>query len=126
MGALNDRAGAATAGGEAEPAHQARLTGLLENLVTMGLRTTVQVQSLDYLQAPPEVAQALQLPVGALVQKAERVRRTREGPLSFITTWVPEAMARGFGRQELARKPAPGALLCMMGRPICSMGWVGL
>ena len=100
-----ERAGAGSTPGETEGGQQARLTGLLENLVTMGLRTTVKVHSLDYLQAPPDVAQALQLPVGALVHKAERVRSTREGPLSFITTWVPEAMARGFGRQELARKP---------------------
>jgi GntR family transcriptional regulator len=39
------------------------------------------------------------------VQKAVRVRSTREGPLSHITTYVPAAVARPFGRRELARKP---------------------
>ena len=39
------------------------------------------------------------------VQKAERVRSTAEGPLSHITTWVPQAIAGGFGRRELAQKP---------------------
>jgi GntR family transcriptional regulator len=39
------------------------------------------------------------------VQKAVRVRSTREGPLSQITTHVPEALARGFGRGELAKEP---------------------
>jgi GntR family transcriptional regulator len=83
----------------------ARLTGLLENLVTMGLRTTVKVLSVNALQAPDEVAKALRLPPGERVQKAERVRSTSEGPLSHITTWVPEVIARGFGKRELARKP---------------------
>ena len=55
--------------------------------------------------ASEAVALALQLPAGVRVQKAVRVRSTREGPLSHITTWVPEALARGFGRRELARKP---------------------
>jgi GntR family transcriptional regulator len=88
-----------------KPEQQARLTGLLENLVTMGLRTTVKVLSLQRLGATDAVAQALHITPGALVQKAERVRSTTEGPLSHITTWVPEAIAAGFGKRELSQKP---------------------
>jgi GntR family transcriptional regulator len=84
---------------------QARLTGLLENLVTMGLRTSVKVISVQHLKAPKDIGEKLQLTAGAMVQKAERVRSTREGPVSHITTWVPEAIAHGFGRRELAQKP---------------------
>lgn len=102
---LHLRTGAAALPAAGDSTHQARLTGLLENLVTMGLRTTVQVLSVQHLAAPHEVAQALQLPPAARVQKAERVRSTRDGPLSFITTWVPDAIASGFGPRELAQKP---------------------
>jgi GntR family transcriptional regulator len=84
---------------------QARLTGLLENLVTMGLRTKVKVLSVERMRAPVDVAAALQLQVGEVVQKAERVRSTPEGPLSHITTWVPESISAGFGKRELAQKP---------------------
>ena len=84
---------------------RARLTGLLENLVTMGLHTTVKVLGVDVLPAPDEVAKTMRLPVGEKVQKAERVRSTDEGPLSHITTWVPYRFAQGFGKAELARKP---------------------
>ena len=84
---------------------QARLTGLLENLVTMGLRTSVKVLSVQHLKAPKDVGEKLQLANGAMVQKAERVRSTREGPVSLITTWVPESIAHGFGRRELSQKP---------------------
>jgi len=84
---------------------QAQLSGLLENLVTMGLRTTVKVLSVDKIVASQEVASALQLQDGAWVQKAQRVRSTKEGPLSHITTWVPDDIAKSFGRKELAQKP---------------------
>jgi GntR family transcriptional regulator len=84
---------------------QARLTGLLENLVTMGLRTKVKVLSVERMRAPVDVASALQLQAGEVVQKAERVRSTPEGPLSHITTWVPESISAGFGKRELAQKP---------------------
>jgi GntR family transcriptional regulator len=78
---------------------------LLENIVSMGLRTSVKVLACDVVPAPEAVARPLALPVGAPVQKALRLRSTREGPLSHISTWVPEALARGFGRRELARQP---------------------
>lgn len=84
---------------------QTQLTGLLENLVSMGLRTSVQVMDLETLAAPESVAQALGVPAGDRVQKAVRVRSTREGPLSRITTWVPVSVARPFSRRELSKKP---------------------
>jgi len=88
-----------------QTSQQARLTGLLENLVSMGLRTSVKVLSVERIPAPHDVAMALQLQDGELVQKAQRVRYTKEGPLSHMTTWVPERIASGFGRKELAQKP---------------------
>jgi len=85
--------------------NKAQLSGLLENLVSMGLQTSVKVLSVQTLAAPDDVAQHLDLPLGTLVQKAQRVRSTREGPLSHITTWVPERIAAGFGRKDLSKKP---------------------
>jgi GntR family transcriptional regulator len=82
-----------------------RLTGLLENLVTMGLRTSVTVLEVDTVTASAQVASALQIAPGEQVQKAIRVRSTKEGPMSHITTYVPGHIARKFGRRELAKKP---------------------
>jgi GntR family transcriptional regulator len=84
---------------------KAQLTGLLENLVSMGLATTVKVLDVGLIAAPQDVAQALQVSVGDQVQKAVRVRSTQAGPFSHITTYIPQAIGAHFGRKELAKKP---------------------
>lgn len=97
--------GSPTTGHLNDGRQQAKLTGLLENLVSMGLKTTVRVLDVDILMASSSVASALELKVGDPVQKAVRVRSTTDGPLSHITTYVPASIARTFGRSELALKP---------------------
>jgi GntR family transcriptional regulator len=78
--------------------------GAFENLIRLGLSTHVKVLSVRAAPCPAEVAEALHVEVGEPVQKAQRVRLTREGPLSHLTTYVPQALAP-FGRRQLARKP---------------------
>lgn len=93
---------------EAAPADgggRAHLSGLLENIVTMGLRTRVTVLECEVLPAGEAVARQLSIEPGTPVQRAVRVRSTRSGPLSHITTHVPAALTQGFGRRELAHKP---------------------
>jgi GntR family transcriptional regulator len=91
--------------GDAPPKRRARFAGLLETIVDLGLRTSVKVVQCEVLPASERVAQQLGIARGALVQKAVRVRSTRDGPLSHITTHVPQVLARGFGRRELGKTP---------------------
>lgn len=83
---------------------KAHLTGLLENIVNMGLRTTVEVIDSAVVLASEAVSEALHLAVGDPVYKSIRVRSTSAGPLSFITTHVPQAIAE-INRKDLKRKP---------------------
>jgi GntR family transcriptional regulator len=106
-GTLPTAAGQATGQQQARQAQpqRAQLTGLLENLVSMGLATSVKVLDVNTIAAPPDVAQALQIAHGDAVQKAVRVRSTPIGPFSHITTYIPEAIGAHFGAEELAKKP---------------------
>lgn len=88
----------------ANASQKAHLTGLLENIVNMGLRTSVQVLDSALVSAPPTVAESLGIPVGTPVHKSLRVRSTEAGPLSHITTYVPQAVA-DFTREDLEREP---------------------
>src|SRR5512138_1317412 len=58
-------------------AGSAQLSGLLENIVHMGLQTSVRVLSCDVIAAPSAVAQHLALAPHARVQRAVRVRTTQ-------------------------------------------------
>ncbi|MDE2394472.1 MAG: GntR family transcriptional regulator [Burkholderiales bacterium] len=92
--------------GSAKPARgSAPMGGLLQSIVAMGERTRVKVVSCEILAAGAAVAAALEVDPASQVQKAVRVRATAQGPLSLITTFVPEPLARGFGRRDLARQP---------------------
>ena len=82
-----------------------RLTGLMGNIVSVSRHTTVKVLDWRVVDASASVAQALQLAPGDKVRKAVRRRSSLEGPLSYITTYIPEHLAAGFGRSELALKP---------------------
>jgi GntR family transcriptional regulator len=95
----------ATAAAESRAPQRVHLTGLLENIVNMGLCTRVKVLGCEVLPASEAVAQQLGLAPGTPVQKAVRLRSSAAGPLSHITTHVPQSLAQGFGRRELARQP---------------------
>jgi GntR family transcriptional regulator len=97
-----------TAGQRAAPAAgapAAALKGLLGNIVKASRGTSVKVLEWKAIEASPEMAQALQLQAGDPVRKAVRRRSTAAGPVSLITTYMPEVLVRGFGRAELAAKP---------------------
>ena len=53
--------------GSPGPGQRAQLSGLLENIISMGLRTSVKVLSVDELDPPGEVALRLDLPSGERV-----------------------------------------------------------
>jgi GntR family transcriptional regulator len=89
----------------AAPPARAPIGGLLENIISMGLRTSVRLVDLAIIPAPPDAAEALKLDFGDPVQKAVRVRSHRGAPLSHITTFVPERFASSLGRRELTAKP---------------------
>lgn len=95
-------AAAATPRGQVRPT---RLAGLMENIVSASLSNTVKVLDWRVVEASGQVAEQLQVPAGSKVRKAVRRRSSREGPLSYIVTYVPETLARGISRQDLASKP---------------------
>jgi GntR family transcriptional regulator len=83
----------------------ANISGLLENLLMLGLKTKVRIVDFGYLGAPPDVARALDLPAGYEVQRAVRVRSFDGEPVSFTTSFVPAAIGRTYDRRQLAKQP---------------------
>lgn len=80
------------------------ISGLLDNIIAMGLKTSVRILALETIAAPPDVAAAMALGAGEKVQKAVRVRSLDGAPLALMTTFVPQAVA-SFTRRQLAETP---------------------
>ncbi|MGY6412331.1 MAG: GntR family transcriptional regulator [Alkalilacustris sp.] len=91
--------------GNPQPHVAASLSGSIENLIAMGLRTEVRVLSLDYVPAPPDVGAALGTAPGTVVQRAVRVRSHAGVPFSHLTTWLPEEIGRTFDARALRDTP---------------------
>jgi len=89
---------------------QADITGLLENLLAMGLKTEVTLVEFDYVIPTADIALALRCGAGERVQKAVRVRKLDGEPFSYLVTFVPEAIGRRYGAAELATRPLLGLL----------------
>ncbi|MBM3536966.1 MAG: GntR family transcriptional regulator [Alphaproteobacteria bacterium] len=89
----------------AVPAVSANISGLIENLLMMGLKTKVEIVDFAYVPAAEEVARALDMAVGAEVQRAVRVRALDGVPLSYTISHVPAALGRTYGRKDLTAKP---------------------
>lgn len=79
--------------------------GLLQNLLTMGKKSTVSLEDFQYLPATDEVAQALKIGIGDIVQKAVRIRHFETGPFSILITHVPQDVGRTYHMQDLEKMP---------------------
>jgi GntR family transcriptional regulator len=86
------------------------VTGLLENIVSATMRTSLKVIDWRVIRATDIVAEVLRVPEGTKICKLVRTRSSKEGPISYVTTYAPEALTRGFGRRELSRAPFLGLL----------------
>lgn len=84
---------------------RASIDGLLENVDHIGRTTAVRVLDFGYVAAPPDIAQALGLAPGARVQRAVRVRRLGERPMSYLTTFVPEDIGALIEGKDMSRTP---------------------
>lgn len=82
-----------------------RLSGLMENIVSASRSTSVKVLEWRLIPAPDDMAEALQIPLGSRVRKVVRRRSSSAGPVSHITTYLPEDRVKGFGRADLSTKP---------------------
>ena len=84
---------------------QADVSGLVENLLAMGLRTKVSVLDFAYVAASPAIAEDMGLATGTIVQKATRLRTYKNTPFSHAVTYVPEEVGRTFTESDLVKTP---------------------
>ncbi len=81
------------------------IEGWLENVGHMQRSTSVRVVDVTEMKATATIATALDLDVGAPVQKSIRVRMLDSVPMSYLETYLPAAIAKGIGPADLGETP---------------------
>ncbi|PWJ20584.1 GntR family transcriptional regulator [Jannaschia seohaensis] len=84
---------------------QADVSGLVENLLAMGLSTTVKVLEFEYTETPPDAAADMELEPGTVSQRAVRLRSLSGRPFSYAETYVREDIGRNFTAEDMETTP---------------------
>lgn len=83
----------------------ADMATLIPQIVEMGKSTTARLLSVRYAPPPAAISAALGMVAGDKAQIAERVRLLDRRPFSYLTTFVPERIARNYSEADLATTP---------------------
>ncbi len=90
----------------ARPRHGSlKLTGFIEDLIAMGVKTHARVLDFRLVPAGERVAQALRVPPGEPVWLLRRVRLADRRPFSHIVAYLPREIGVRLRRRELASTP---------------------
>lgn len=97
--------GTVVSGSKPRRPFRASFEGQMEDLLSMGLETEVELLDFDYVAASQEVADALACEAGETVQRSIRVRSAGGESFSHLTAFVPSWIGRKFTAEALAQKP---------------------
>lgn len=97
-GVLERVQGRGTFVGQAKVDMQLRLTSFDDEMRRRGMEPASRVLRAATVAAPPEVAQALELPLGAHVSYLHRVRLADAVPMALEENWCPEDLVPGLLR----------------------------
>ncbi|PZX15105.1 GntR family transcriptional regulator [Palleronia aestuarii] len=84
---------------------RAEVTGFVENLLAMGLRTRVDVLHFAFERPPERIAETMGLPPNTQGLHTVRLRFYKDMPFSYSVAWVPEEIGQSFSRADLAAQP---------------------
>ena len=83
----------------------AKLTGSIEDLVSMGIRTSTKVIDFSLTQVAKEITNKLGLPEGTQVVRIERLRLAKGNPFSYILNYLPATVGEKIKPDDLLTKP---------------------
>ncbi|WGX98090.1 GntR family transcriptional regulator [Nocardioides sp. L-11A] len=94
------------------------LTGFVEDMDAHGLPARARVVSIDEVVAPPEARTALELPLGAMATRIQRVRLAVGRPVSFDDTYLPVDLGRRVAQDDLENEQIFTLLESRHGTPL--------
>ena len=83
-------------------AGEIHLTGSLNEIITMGLTTPVELVEVNRIEAHQHEAALLNLPAGAPIYRAKRIRKLDGQPYVLIINYLPEDIGKRLTRKEFS------------------------
>jgi len=82
-----------------------KLTGFMEDLISMGIKTTAKVLGMSVIQAPAHVREHLKLGPEAQVVRFEKIRLVEGSTFSHVFNYLPMDIGRKIRKEKLSGKP---------------------
>jgi GntR family transcriptional regulator len=82
-----------------------KLTGMIDDLVRMGIKTRAKFINFGFIDPPKKVIDILKLEKDTKVLRIERIRLVKGSPISYSLTYVPPDVGSKIGIKDLAVYP---------------------
>lgn len=82
-----------------------KLTGMIEDIIDMGIKTKTKIIDFAYVDANHRVAKNLKLDEGSKVLRIERVRLIKTRPISYNIVYVPGDLGEKINPKDLIIHP---------------------
>ncbi len=96
--------GSFVSGGPKELASM-KLTGMMEDIIAMGIKTKIKIINFGFVSAPKKVIQALKLDEHSKALRVERVRLIKKSAISYSLTYIPPDLGKKICQQDLTIQP---------------------
>lgn len=83
-----------------------KLTGFIEDLILMGVKTKTKVLELGMIEAPENIRKHLKLDQSAQAFLAKKIREIEGSPFSYVLNYFPPDIGQDITKEALIAKPA--------------------
>ena len=82
-----------------------KLTGSMEDLILMGMRTSTKILSVSIVEPPENIKNRLEVGAGEQVHRIEKVRFVEQDPFSYVINYLPSRIGEKINLDHLKIKP---------------------
>ncbi|CAB1066094.1 hypothetical protein D1BOALGB6SA_10893 [Olavius sp. associated proteobacterium Delta 1] len=90
--------------GKGVPFSPPKLTGSIEDLISMGVQTLTEVIDICWIEPPENVREQL-VPDDPKVLRIEKVRHIEDSPFSYVLNYLPAEIGEKVPRDQVSTKP---------------------
>lgn len=82
-----------------------KLTGMMEDIIAMGVKTKTKIVNFDFVVPPKKAAEHLRLDEGSKVLRVERIRLIQGSPISHTISYIPHELGKKISKKDLIMQP---------------------